>query len=310
MLGLVACDRRHGLDDVQPVHRLVLVEAVAVGIGRGHRQEAGETDAAEEVGVQREDHVRVGEVVLRVVVVAEGGLGGGAGGVVVHRLVLHELGLRILRLHLLPLRGERGRGDGLGEEVDAFAGSGLGDGAGELLLELGELGLLAAEARMLRAVGIVEVEQRALREGVAAALRSGVLGIAFELDGAEGFALDQHRNRAGGERMRRRKVHRPAEDEVLRLLDVGEDRLVGLLGAAGESGQREARAHDLEEAAAADGVHPLAGGGLAGKLLLHQLLEGGRSGQLIQVLPEALAGLAFELASAPRRASASRARWC
>jgi hypothetical protein len=188
-----------------------------------------------------------------------------------------------------------GRGDGLGEEVDAFAGSGLGDGAGELLLELGELGLLATEARMLRAVRVVEVEQRALREGIAAALRGGVLGIAFELDGAEGLALDQHRNRAGGERMRRGEVHRAAEDEVLGLLDVGEDRLVGLLGAAGESGQREARAHDLEEAAARDRVDPLAGGGLAGKLLLHQLLEGRRSGQLIQVLPEALAGLAFEL---------------
>ena len=64
-------------------------------------------DAAEEVGVERQDNVGVFELVLRVGVAAEGSLGRGAGRVLVERLPLDHLRLRIDLLHGLPLRRER-----------------------------------------------------------------------------------------------------------------------------------------------------------------------------------------------------------
>src|SRR5580704_2867886 len=95
--------------------------------------------------------------------------------------------------------------------------------------------------------------------------------------------------------MRAGKVHRTAKNQVLRLLYIGEDRLIRLLRAASESGEREARAHHLEEAAPRDRVDPLASARLPRELLLHQLMELRRLRQLIQVLPEAPPRLAIEL---------------
>ena len=78
----------------------------------------------------------------------------------------------------------------------------------------------------------------------------GVVGIAIDLDGAELIALDEQRHAAGRQRMHAGKVVRLAEQQIFRRLDVGIDRLVGLLGATGQTGQRHGCAHDLEEAAA------------------------------------------------------------
>ena len=98
-----------------------------------------------------------------------------------------------------------------------------------------------------------------------------MVGIAVHLDRPERVRLHQHRNRARGERMRRRKIHRLAQDQVLGRLHVGEDRLVRLLGASGQPGQRQRRAHHLQEAAPADRIHPLTG--LPRELALQHLVE-------------------------------------
>ena len=74
---------------------------------------------------------------------------------------------------------------------------------------------------MLRTVRIVQVQQRRLRKRVRLALRHRVLRIAVHLDRPERVRLDQHRNRARRERIRRRKVHRLAQDQILGLLHVG-----------------------------------------------------------------------------------------
>jgi hypothetical protein len=65
--------------------------------------------------------------------------------------------------------------------------------------------------------------------------------------------------------MRRSKVVRLAQNQIFRLLDVGIDRLIRLLGATGQAGQRHRRAHQLHEAAPRNRIDPLLR--LIGKLL-------------------------------------------
>ena len=268
-----------------------------LGVRRGHGQKSGLRDSAQEVRVEREDYVRVFEPVLHIQVAAKRGLRRGARRVAIHRLPLHKPRLRKLRLRLCPLRGKRGRGDRLAEEINSFAAVRLLYRRRKRLLEIRPLAGLPAQAHLLRAVGIVQIEKRGLRECVGLALRHWVVGISIHLDGAERVRLHQHRDRARRKWEGRGEVHGLAEDEVLGLLDVGEDRLIGLLGASRKPGERKGCAHHLEKSAAADPVRPLAGraSGNAGKLRLQHLVEGGRLGQLVQVLPEALALLAVEL---------------
>ncbi len=146
---------------------------------------------------------------------------------------------------------------------------------------------------MLRAVGIVEIEQRALRIRIGPAVVVRVLGIAVDLDGPELVALYQQRHRAGRERVRRGKVHRLAQNQVFRRLDVGINRLIGLLGATGQPGQRHRCAHQLQEAAARNRIDPLLR--RRGKLALHRRLKLRRIGQLIERPPVLLALRALQL---------------
>ena len=104
---------------------------------------------------------------------------------------LIPLRLGIGGLRLLDLCGERRRGDGVGQDGEAGAAGCLL--ALERLGEGGEkfrpLGVIAAIEDVLRAIRIVEVEQRALRDGIGAAFGQRVIGIAVNLDGAEGVGF-------------------------------------------------------------------------------------------------------------------------
>ncbi len=124
---------------------------------------------------------------------------------------------------------------------------------------------------MLRPVRVVEIQNGSLREGVRRPLIVGVLRVAVDLDRPELVRLDQSRNRARSKRMRRGKIIRFAQDQVLGRLDVGIDRLVRLLGAPGKAGQRHRRSHQLHEPPARYRVHPLLRRG--GKLPLHRRFE-------------------------------------
>ena len=110
-----------------------------------------------------------------------------------------------------------------------------------------------------------------------------MLRIAIYLDRPVRIALDQQRKRAGSKREGRCKVVWLAEDEVLWRLDVGIDRLIGLLGAAGETGHGQGGAHQLHEAAARDRIDPFAG--VRGKLLLHAAVKTGTRCRVIEPLP-------------------------
>ena len=293
MIRLEASHRRHALDDVHAVHRFAGFVAMALGVRGCQRQKSRMRDAAQEIRVERENDVGVFQLVLRVGVAAESRLGGGHRGVAIDRLPLDQFRGWVFGLDLLPLRSQRWRSDGLAEEIDSLSSAALLHRRRECFLEVRPLAGLPAQAYLLGAVRIVEIEQGGLGKRVRLALGHGVVGVAIYLDGAECVRLHQHRNCARRKGECRGEVHRLAEDEVLGLLDVGEDRLVGLLGASSKPGQRQRRTHHLEEPAAADRIHPFAG--LAGKFALQHLVEGGRLGQLVQVLPEALAAGAVEL---------------
>ena len=248
--------------------------------------EAGIRSAREEIGIERDDHVGLVERVLNVQAVCEEGAGQ-------RGIVLHQLRLGIRLLHSLPLPRQRGRSDCCAQKVDAGSILGRNCLGAEDLSKLLPFASLAAIGRVLWAVGIIEGEEGSLRIRVRGAHVVGVFGIAVELDGAELIAFDQQRNRAGGEGMGGGKVHRLAEDEILRRLDVGINRLVGLLGATGQSGEGHGCAHELEEAAARDGIDPLLG--RAGKLFLDGCLKVRRIGQLVERAPEALALYGFQI---------------
>ena len=149
MICLESGNRRHRLDDVQPVHGLAFCVAPAIGKGRSHRKESGEANATQEVCIQRQNDIGVIQLVLRIVVLAESCLRSRAGHIPVHRVVLHELCLRILRLHLLPLRRQRRGGDCLRQEVQALPSRKLAYALRECLLEVAPGRGLTTETRTL-----------------------------------------------------------------------------------------------------------------------------------------------------------------
>ncbi len=122
-----------------------------------------------------------------------------------------------------------------------------------------------------------------------------MLGIAIDLDGPELVALDQQRDRASRERVRRGKVHRLAENQVFRRFYIWVNRLIGLLGATGEPCESHRRAHQFKEAAPGNRIHPLLR--RRGKLALHRGLKFGSVGQLIERAPVFLALRPFQLAT-------------
>ena len=132
----------------------------------------------------------------------------------------------------------------------------------------------------LRAVGVVEGEDRRLREDVGAAAGGRMIGIAFDLGRAALVALDQQAGGDAAERHGGGEEQRLAGHDVLRLPHVRHDQLVGLARAAGDPGQRQRRAHQLQEAATADRVVPLRG--VRRELAVEEVLELGRFGDALR----------------------------
>ena len=262
-------------------------------VRRRHRQKPRLRYSPEKIRIERKNHVRVLELVLRVHVAAERHLRRRHRRIAIHRVPLHQLRLRKLRLHLLPLRRQRRRCNRLAQEVNARAVLARLHRLRERLLEVRELAPLPAIQHLFRAVRIVQIQQRRLRHRIRLALRHRVVRVAVHLDRAERVRLHQHRNRARRERKRRRKIHRLAQDQVLGRLHVRKNRLVRLLGAPGQPGERQRSSHHLQEAAPAHRIHPLTR--LPRELPLQQLVEPRRLRQIVQVLPETLAALTLQL---------------
>ena len=217
-------------------------------------------DPAQEVRIERQNHVRVLQLVLRVDVAAERRLRRRHRRIAVHRLPLDQLRLRILRLHLLPLRGQRGRGNRLAQEVNALCRLGRLRRVGERLLELAPT-RWPARGRAPPSSGPDRTD-RAASPGSAhptCPSTSDGPGLPSTLIGRNASDFTSTGIAPVGNGKRRGKVHRLAQDQVLGRFHIGEDRLVRLLGASGQPGQRQRRAHHLQEAAPADRIDPLPG---------------------------------------------------
>ena len=109
---------------------------------------------------------------------------------------------------------------------------------------------LSALGQRLRPVGVVDVEDEALREDVGAAEARGVERVAFDLRRPPLVALRHDAPRVAAVDLRRRVEERLAGHELLGSLDVRIDALRRLARASRQTGQRDRRAHQREQLAA------------------------------------------------------------
>jgi hypothetical protein len=281
----------------------------------------------EEVAVERDDDLRLGEVVDHRDRATEGDAAAFAGVRFADGGVRVEGRLGELRLHRVA-EAEEGRADGrLAEEAELRAAVGreglelVAYGALELL-GLGDDALLAVDhADVAGAVGIVELEDRRLAAKVAGAAAARVLGVAFELGRAVLVHLGDEADHVAALGPGGAVVVGDARGRVLDLLVVRHHLLDG--AAAGlESGDRGGAGAELEDAAAGDagagrgGLGPIVGGHrlagddsleTQGELRGRGLLRGLGIGLLREALPER-PGAAVQLAGGGVRLTLAH-RW-
>ncbi len=174
---------RRTLDRIEPVHPLFRLLA-PLGVGADQLMEAGKRRPREKIRVQRDDHVSPGQIILKIQPTGRRRPGDG-------RIVLRQLHFGPRRLNGPPLPRQRGRGDRRGENINSASVPAAGHLLPQRLRKLRPLAVLAAIGHVLRAVRIIKVQQRRLRERVRCALVAGVLGVAVDLDGAKLVAFDQ-----------------------------------------------------------------------------------------------------------------------
>ena len=107
-----------------------------------------------------------------------------------------------------------------------------------------------------------------------------MIGVAFDLRRPAFVALDEEADAGAGKRHRRRVEERLAGHQLFGLPHVGNDLLVRLPRAGADAGQRQRRAHQLQEAAAADRIEPLRG--VLRELAMQEFLELGRLGDALR----------------------------
>ena len=157
--------------------------------------------AAEEIGVERDDDGRALDVVVHRHIAAGGHSQPGSGVHVAGRIPLMPDGSGEAREDVFHLRGERGRRDRFGENAQPCALRSLlrrGHGAHRADERRPRENLSHVRER-LHAIGIVEIEQRGLREHVGRTEARRVRWVAFDL-GRPPFVAFDERDRSRGRR--------------------------------------------------------------------------------------------------------------
>ena len=283
VIGPRAGRRRHALERVQPIHPGGILgpppraEVTRVAKSRW--------SASENVGIEREDDVGAIQAVLRVDVLAERELCAAARVLAAGRIPLMPGGGREACQEVADLRGQCRRAHRLGQDAEA--------GAGERLLSRehradrpekgGPRPDLADVGERLRPIRIVEAEHRGLRERIGCAEATGMERIALDLRGTALVALDEQPGRDAAQRHRGRVEERSAGNELLGLADVRHDLFGRLTGARGHAGQRQGRAHQLQERSTRDRIRD--GFDLGGELVVEPLAKGGVAGPLVERAP-------------------------
>jgi hypothetical protein len=109
----------------------------------------------------------------------------------------------------------------------------------------------------LRAVGIVEAEDGALRHAVSRAEAGGMFRVPLDFGRTPHMTLDEHGTGNAGERNGAREKERSARHNFFWLTNIRDDVLGWLLRAGAHAGERQRGAHQLEEIAPALWVVPL-----------------------------------------------------
>ena len=142
---------------------------------------------------------------------------------------------------------------------------------------------LTAEGDRLGPIRIVQIEDGRLSDRVGSPETGRMLRVAFDFGRTPHMAFDQDRLRNAGQRDRAGEKQGTAGDDVLGLLDVGNNLFGRLFGARADSGERERRAHQLQELTPAFRVVPLRG--LLGEFPVQVLAELERIGQFAEAAP-------------------------
>ena len=117
-----------------------------------------------------------------------------------------------------------------------------------------------------------------------------MIGIARDVGGSRHFRADDDALAVAAMRKGGRVKNRAAGDDFFRLFDVGDDDLLRLPRARAQTGQREGRAHELQETAATEAfvmLVPFAG--MLGKFAVQEGEELGAVRPFLQAAPEARA---------------------
>ncbi len=200
MVRLCTRRTRRALDHVKPAHVAGIGIAPLRKISRVAR-EAGES-RVEEIAVERENYVRVFQLVLRLHRLPERQLRAFEHVVAVCRLIDMPLRLGINLQQRTQLVSEGGRGDSRGQDADARSQQALLD------IERGTHGLYQRSpganfpevGERLRTIGVIHTQDRSLREDICPAQTRRMPVIAFNLGGTIKMTLDQDRAGVSAER--------------------------------------------------------------------------------------------------------------
>lgn len=195
------------------------------------------------------------------------------------------------------MSGQRGRGHGARQDAEPLAFVALLLDAIEFLAECRYCGFVrddrAATSRRLRAIRIVQVEERGLNDYAGAAEAGRMIGIAFDLGGPAFVAANDDAGHVATNGTGRSEEQRHAGRHLLRLIRVGND--FAHRGGAGRTasgtGQGQRGTHHGQEAATAHRIGPL--GRIVRELVLHGFPELRAIHVVFQTLPKARFGETF-----------------
>ncbi len=146
MIGLKSSGGRRAFYRIQPVHGNARLQRTAAGIVGRELQKSRVPEAGEKLRVQRNNHVCLVQLVLRIDKLPKHLLGGDACRVPIDGLILHPLGIGVVGAGLFPLPGQRGRQHGGAEKIQPLPAARflVLQHLGKVSREIGKIACLAA----------------------------------------------------------------------------------------------------------------------------------------------------------------------
>ena len=281
MISIATGQGHHRLHHVEPVHAVI----------GGFPPQGEAADAAmgilfgtNKVAIERQDPARLFEVNQSMDRCAAGLRVGGVRPAEINRLVSVPRRFRVFLGNELLQTGTGRGGRTLDQERQTFTV--FGDRRlrhfGQRITHGLDLAVVAAPGVPVGTIGIVQIQDRRLSKGIGASIGTRQQRIALDLGRATVARLDRQGDRAAPQRHGCGEVLSLPVNVALGLLGKGGQLLLGATapgGHATQTGQEEARRHELHPVATAFTIWGDAGTGR--KLALHPLTEIGLVSQLL-----------------------------